>query len=797
MKPFVCTQWSRWLRVGISALFAWCLIAVPAHAGLTINIHLYHDNYGFFCFPFLSTNTVTPNNPSNSYFVTSTSGSLHGELDAGSAYPGASSGYFGTFDALTTEITNGTWSLVITNASSTNHYSYTVSVSGLNTNFYTAVVVTYPTNTAQFVTNQPVFTWQGPPAWAGTLHVEDDSIDTNGNSTYQASADLPGTQTAWASPMVLPGGTNQFNADYQSNATTLVIAAAPTNNASQTLAGWVSTATIETYYNSEFTIGTLLPTNNLVAHYTFDDPSNLGADSSGNGYNLDYNGNPQGAGVTSTSDSIAGAGSAYFDGGSVFGYSSTPPAVLSTLAGSFGVSFWVKTSDSDGNQNDYAFNGDGIITADVPGVANDLVPAALTGGQIAFNTGNTAGNYDDTINSVALVDDNSWHHVVVTRNQQTGEKDIYVDGALSASDFDTTAVLSDPQMITFGALSDASQSNPANGNYGQFYTGELDDVQLYSRFLVTNDVAFLYTNPGATLGGTAPPYPVNVDLALTVDRNQELDGSETYLSFPSFDSISPSSGTNFLTSPNGLFSSESDPSGGYSSSQIMGALGDVLNEWTNGVWTLYVNEYSSTQQVYTFSVSVTGLDTNFLRALKIINPANGSVNVPTSPAFYWVGPSTFTSLSVNVSGGAGANLSSTTTNWTSPQLLNYGTNQFYVNYSSNDYPNITFTTPVDSQMNPVSTWAAHLTPQSTGGSQFVVGANGPQAVHLVSVSHGGGSLQFSFDTVAGRPHTIQSRTNLSVGSWINITNFIGDGTVWQFKFAATNPPVRFFRVDTQ
>jgi hypothetical protein len=129
--------------------------------------------------------------------------------------------------------------------------------------------------------------------------------------------------------------------------------------------------------------------------------------------------------------------------------------------------------------------------------------------------------------------------------------------------------------------------------------------------------------------------------------------------------------------------------------------------------------------------------------------------------------------------------------------LSYGTNNFSVTYSSNDYPNVTISTPVDAQMNPVRTWTTHLTPQSTAGSQFVVGANGPQAVHLVNVVRSGGGLQFAFTTVAGRPHTLQSRTNLSVGSWIDLTNFTGDGTPWQFRFPTTNPPVEFFRVKTQ
>src|SRR5208282_2722842 len=109
-----------------------------------------------------------------------------------------------------------------------------------------------------------------------------------------------------------------------------------------------------------------------------------------------------GAGPAISSVAIAGAGSVSFDGGS---YLTAPTNLLSTLASSFTISLWVNTTQNYDYQGDYAYNGAGIISADIPGIANDLVPVALTGGQVAFNTGNTQYNYDDTINSSATVND--------------------------------------------------------------------------------------------------------------------------------------------------------------------------------------------------------------------------------------------------------------------------------------------------------------------------------------------------------------------------------------------------------
>lgn len=60
-----------------------------------------------------------------------------------------------------------------------------------------------------------------------------------------------------------------------------------------------------------------------------------------------------------------------------------------------------------------------------------------------------------------------------------------------------------------------------------------------------------------------------------------------------------------------------------------------------------------------------------------------------------------------------------------------------------------------------------------------------------------GNFQFSFQTVDAHTNVVLSRTNLVVGTWIPVTNFMGDGTVKQFVFPVTDPPVRFFKVETQ
>lgn len=234
--------------------------------------------------------------------------------------------------------------------------------------------------------------------------------------------------------------------------------------------------------------------SDLAACYDFDEGTDRAADLTANGNNLIYDGHF--GGPVLSSDSISGNGAVYFNGA---GFLTPSTNLLSTLAGNFSLSVWVKSTQDIAWDTAPAFYGAGIVSADVPGLAKDLIPVALTGGTIGFNTGSDSA--DDTINSTTDINDGDYHHVVVTRNQATGEKQIYIDGELSSSDSASTGLLDDPKLITIGALADASQSDPTSPQYYgyQGYVGLLDDIQIYSRVVSASDVSYLYNNPGQTL----------------------------------------------------------------------------------------------------------------------------------------------------------------------------------------------------------------------------------------------------------------------------------------------------------
>jgi len=106
------------------------------------------------------------------------------------------------------------------------------------------------------------------------------------------------------------------------------------------------------------------------------------------------------------------------------------------------------------------------------------------------------------------------------------------------------------------------------------------------------------------------------------------------------------------------------------------------------------------------------------------------------------------------------------------------------------------TTPTNAISDTVSNWTSDCVVVTRRSNTFVVGAPAPLPVQVFAPSQSGnGTFQFGFQTVAGRPETIQISTNMTV--WTDLTNFIGDGSVHQFQFSTTNAPGAFFRVLTQ
>jgi hypothetical protein len=143
---------------------------------------------------------------------------------------------------------------------------------------------------------------------------------------------------------------------------------------------------------------------------------------------------------------------------------------------SFTLEAWIQTTANSltGTQ---AYQGNGLIWADVAGVANDYIFAILNN-RLSFFTGNP----DTSLNGTTMLNDGNWHHVVATR-QVTGTNSvlsIYVDGVSDA----TPLTLSSTQPLT-------DNPNVALGGNtldSRYFTGLMDEVALYNTALTPAQV---------------------------------------------------------------------------------------------------------------------------------------------------------------------------------------------------------------------------------------------------------------------------------------------------------------------
>jgi hypothetical protein len=514
-------------------LFSTSFIVASARAGLTVDIHLYHDNNGYYFYPFLSTNTIPPNFPVGDYLIASPEIPASGSRlvfratatsfnecinnDCGGAT------YYNSFDSLLNGITNGLWSIWVTNGSTT-QFQFQVTATGFTSNSFGAYAsITFPTNNQLNVPNLPTFTWTGPANWAGTLNVQDNFVDTNGNYNYVDSSSLTPNAISWTPSVSLPNGTNNFSVNYTSNLTATVIASTPTNNAGQAISGWASSSTMETSPNILFVAGqTANPFDiYLVARYDFEITNSPGTDSSGNGNDANCG---SGTGSTTNNDTFstnAAVGSYardYFGNNAICFYPNGADCfnnISNALYGSFTLSAWVNTTNSVNSDFANAYFGS-PIWFDYNSNTNSAI-LSITGSKAAFTIGNPDGT-DTVLHSTTSVNDGRYHFIAVTRNQTNGLMSLYVDGRLEATGTSTSdSVIATATMYIAG------------GDAG-FYSGLLDDLRIYSEELTASDVATLSGNPindfNAALNTT------NLTWTTSGDTSWYVETTNTYNSDP-------------------------------------------------------------------------------------------------------------------------------------------------------------------------------------------------------------------------------------------------------------------------
>lgn len=142
--------------------------------------------------------------------------------------------------------------------------------------------------------------------------------------------------------------------------------------------------------------------------------------------------------------------------------------ISTVIGGTSSITFWMKTTQAG---SDTPWNAPGITGADQTNTGNDVFWGYITAaGNIAIQAGNTAGAQSTTV-----INDNVWHHVVLTRNATTGVVQVFVDGVLEDTATSETGIKTQ-YFDGIGRIYDSG------GSHG-YYQGLLDEVSFWSHVM--------------------------------------------------------------------------------------------------------------------------------------------------------------------------------------------------------------------------------------------------------------------------------------------------------------------------
>lgn len=214
---------------------------------------------------------------------------------------------------------------------------------------------------------------------------------------------------------------------------------------------------------------------NLIAEWHFDEEEWSGAanevvDNTGNINGFSVNG------ANTVNDGLV-CSAAAFDG--VDDYL-TVSGIDTHLNGTSSLSFWMKTSQTGDNNYWRAPGITGIEEANRS--SNDIFWGYLSAnGRLGFGKG---GSHH--IASSSSVNNNTWQHIVLTRDENSSQLNMYINGVLSRSATGRTGGLA----LNFSSLGRIEDTAGTPG----YFSGLLDEVLIFGSLISADQVSNIYSN---------------------------------------------------------------------------------------------------------------------------------------------------------------------------------------------------------------------------------------------------------------------------------------------------------------
>ena len=158
------------------------------------------------------------------------------------------------------------------------------------------------------------------------------------------------------------------------------------------------------------------------------------------------------------------------------------------LGGTSSLSFWLKTTQSGKN---IGWDSPSIIGSEDRGGIRDVQWGWIgADGKINVGVGNTT-----VVTSKDIINDGEWHHVVISRDSDSGEIVLYIDGGDGVDGGSTTigsSVSGRLDSISFSAFG----RNTDSGGGHRYYEGVLDSINVYDEVVDELVVKDLYEGGG-------------------------------------------------------------------------------------------------------------------------------------------------------------------------------------------------------------------------------------------------------------------------------------------------------------
>jgi hypothetical protein len=183
------------------------------------------------------------------------------------------------------------------------------------------------------------------------------------------------------------------------------------------------------------------------------------------------------------------------------------------LGASFTIACWIKTTQLF-PQVEPTFNGTGIIWSDVGGLAKDFILGGTRNSNGVNRLSFFVGGSEASINATQEISTGQWTHLAVTRDGNSGEVKLYVNGILDATATAATGILNANPFIHIGG-------NTLDGHY---FNGAIDDVRFYSRVLTASEILTLFPEPPLAVTLTTSSSVVTNSFFVTASFSRDVSG---------------------------------------------------------------------------------------------------------------------------------------------------------------------------------------------------------------------------------------------------------------------------------